>query len=151
MSKSLEITEREVKAFNDSIKRDLTSKRITNTGNAAASLRVDSKSSLSKDTVVSIGISYLEQLDQGRSPGRFPPVNKMRQWVSQKLGITDPKANNQVAFLVGRKISKEGTFIFNNKSKGIQLDNKIEELNKRLLEKLPEAFAFEIINSIKNR
>lgn len=59
------------------------------------------------------GIDYTEYLVKGRTPGKFPPRDKIRQWIDDK-GIT-PKDNitkDQLAFLIARKISKEGTKYF---------------------------------------
>lgn len=47
-------------------------------------------------------------VEEGRRPGKFPPVRKMQLWVQRKLNIKG-KQRNRVAFLVGRKISKSGT------------------------------------------
>jgi len=46
---------------------------------------------------------------QGRKAGRFPNVGRLRQWVRDKLGETNVKTINRIAYLVGRKISLSGT------------------------------------------
>ena len=54
-----------------------------------------------------------------------------------KLGVSFAEANS-IAFLVGRKIAREGTEIYKNSSKGLELrlliDNMLEELTKELPE-----------------
>lgn len=54
---------------------------------------------------------YTEQLQDGRKPGSFPPVDQIRAWVVQK-GLVSASAKqskiNSVAYLVSRKIAKEG-------------------------------------------
>jgi hypothetical protein len=55
---------------------------------------------------------YIYYLQYGRKPGKFPPVNVIREWVQTKLGITDEKERNSIAYLIGRKIANEGTLIY---------------------------------------
>jgi len=90
-----------------------------------------------------VGNDYIYFLDKGRAPGRFPPVSNIRDWVRTKLGISDEKEINSVGFLVGRKMAREGTEIFKNKSKGLQLDNLVEEMLNDLQKELPDAVAAE--------
>lgn len=54
------------------------------------------------------GEDYLKWVDEGRRPGRFPPINKIQQWVRQKgirpVGISE----KSLVYLIGRKIQKKG-------------------------------------------
>ncbi len=45
---------------------------------------------------------YFRFVDQGRKPGRFPPVDKIKAWLRVK-GISE-----KAAFPIGRKIATEG-------------------------------------------
>lgn len=59
------------------------------------------------------GLNYTEYLTKGRKQGGFPPINIIRKWIDDK-GIT-PKDNiskDSLAFLIARKISREGTDYF---------------------------------------
>lgn len=119
----------EVEKFNDSIRDALNSKNISDTGEAANSLRVE----FGDDFVRSIGIFYLEFLDTGRAPGKFPPKEPIERWVKSKLGKTDSDPDfDGIVFVIQRKIAKLGTAIFINNSKGIELDKKIVALRKSL-------------------
>lgn len=58
---------------------------------------------------------YFTFVENGRGPGKFPPVSKIQEWISVKP-ITPYPGNNgkipsvdQLTFLIGRKISEEGT------------------------------------------
>ncbi len=121
----------EVEKFNDSIKVTLNSKNISNTGEAARSLRVQSDN----DSVQSLGIFYLEFLDTGRGPGKYPPFEPIMQWAVQKTGQPREELYALVKY-VQKKISDLGTEIFLNNSKGIELNEKIltlrENLNKTI-------------------
>lgn len=58
---------------------------------------------------------YWYYVEHGRNAGKFPPVNKIKEWISVKpvMPYPDKKGRiptvDQLAFLIGRKISKEGT------------------------------------------
>ncbi|WP_417867966.1 hypothetical protein [Xanthomarina gelatinilytica] len=57
---------------------------------------------------------YTEQLVNGRAPGRFPPIDRIEQWIKDK-GIQPIDANlkiSSLAFLIARKIAREGTRYF---------------------------------------
>ena len=53
------------------------------------------------------GNHYVEQLVNGREPGRFPPVEAIAKWI-QALDVSA----SSLAFLIARKISQEGTEYF---------------------------------------
>ena len=119
----------------EEIRKRLSDKNINSTGTASRSLNT-------KVTDVKLeikGLRYIGALDKGRSPGRFPPVDAIRDWVAQKLGISGNE-NNSIAYLIGRKIANEGTSIYQDKSKGIELesivDMGIKLIKKRITAKL---------------
>ena len=45
---------------------------------------------------------------EGRKPGRQPPSSALEEWVSKKLKVSGKRLKS-VAFLVARKIGREGT------------------------------------------
>lgn len=54
---------------------------------------------------------YWQYLENGRKAGKFPPVEKIKEWIKVKPVIPYTKgkrlpSENQLAFLIGRKISK---------------------------------------------
>lgn len=52
---------------------------------------------------------YVEFVEHGRRPGKFPPIEPIRKWVRRVLGITGAAQIRSVAYLVGRKIARQGT------------------------------------------
>lgn len=113
----------------EEIRKRLSDKNINNTGNASSSLNT-------KATNIKLeirGERYIGALDKGRSPGRFPPVDAIRNWVAQKLGISGNE-NDSIAYLIGRKIANEGTSIYQDKSKGIELES-IVDMGIKLIKK----------------
>ena len=51
---------------------------------------------------------YAKIMDEGRLPGKMPPVNKLMPWVFQKLGAKDEKELKQKAFAVAKSIAEKG-------------------------------------------
>lgn len=71
---------------------------------------------------------YWKYVESGRRPGKFPPPSTILKWIQDKPiipremnGITP--TNEQLSFLIGRKIARDGI------DAGNQLANTIEELN----------------------
>lgn len=56
---------------------------------------------------------YYYWVENGRKPGKFPPVVAIQKWIKQKHLPTGNGKKlptlNQLAFLIGRKIAREGT------------------------------------------
>ena len=146
MSEVLDITIKLVEDFNNDIKADIIGKNINDTGNAIQSLRVDFDTK--RQTVQSVGADYIEILNTGRAPGKFPPVQAIREWVQSKLGVSEAEANS-VAYLVGRKIANEGTAIFKDKKKGLQIEDKVINLRVKLKEEIPKYAKADVLNTLR--
>ena len=58
---------------------------------------------------------YWKYVENGRGPGRYPPVDKIEKWITDKPIAPQPDNNGriptvkQLSFLIGRKIAEEGT------------------------------------------
>ena len=71
-----------------------------------------------EDHTIDLSLSledYWKWVDEGRGPGKFPPLQKIEEWIRIKPVAPYPDArgripsNQQLAFLIGRKIAEEGT------------------------------------------
>lgn len=56
---------------------------------------------------------YWKWVEDGRGPGKFPPPDRIMEWIRVKPVIPDNRngrlpTERQLAFLIGRKISEEG-------------------------------------------
>lgn len=54
-------------------------------------------------------IIYHDPVEEGRQPGRMPPIEALIPWVGSKLGVPPGPERRAVAFLVARKIGRRGT------------------------------------------
>ena len=60
-----------------------------------------------------LGEHYTEQLVNGREPGKFPPIAAIRQWIIDKpIHFVGKISISSLAFLIARKIAREGTQYF---------------------------------------
>jgi len=122
-----ELIKKHLTNLQERIKNELASKNIDASGDASKSLEVKGNQLLGND--------YLYFVDQGRKPGKFPP--SLINWVRQKLGLEEREAK-QVDFLIRRKIAREGTEIFKDKTKGLQVETLVNEMLDELLKELQD-------------
>jgi hypothetical protein len=129
-----DITEKYLSLLKEDIADTIKTKGISDTGSAIDSLEVKGNTLLGND--------YIFALDKGRKPGKFPPVKNIRDWVRRKLGVKEREVNG-VAYVIGRKISEDGTRIYNDPKEGIELDKKVESMLEELYKELPNYAAAE--------
>ena len=138
MSELIQNTIKAVELFNFEVKATMSVRKLDATGTASRSLRVESDS----QSVKSWGVFYLEYLNRGRPPGKFPPIAPIERWLAAKqLDIP--------AFLVARKIAQKGTTIYQNRSKGLELEKKIRALKKEIAENAPKWAKNDLLLQIK--
>lgn len=93
-------------------------------------------------------LSYWKWIEYGRRPGRFPPVDAMIEYVRQKPIIPKPytlpsgrqviPTENQLAFLIGRKIKEDGI------GPRPLMAETMEQLQQTLIENLTKAFGDDV-------
>lgn len=129
----------ELVLFNESIERTMSEKNMDASGNAARSLRVDQRGYV----FVSVGIDYIEYLDRGRPPGKFPPMAAIERWVNLKQLKIDP-------YVVAANIGKNGTRIFRNRELGLKLEDKTAVLQASINKVLPKFVSNQIKTAFNN-
>lgn len=85
------------------------------TGNLIKSIRpLDIKYSNNQMTLSISLASYWKYVENGRKPGKFPPMNNILDWIKIKPVIPrpmnglKPPTEPQLAFLIARKIARDG-------------------------------------------
>jgi len=140
-----------VKALNNSmelIAKSLKSRLEENfsdaSGDLGNSITVSAKKSNNSLEVNISMLDYWEALDKGRKPGKQPPINKIKEWLTYpnpraKLGLegvsnVNIAEVNSLAFLIARKIGKKGTKgnnfasdVFDSKKVKVDLPNAIAD------------------------
>lgn len=90
---------------------------------------------------------YYKWVEEGRAPGRFPPVDKILEWISIKPIIPDGRTGKlpteeQLAFLIGRKIAEQGI------QPGHQLQDTMSDKNDEIERRIDEAIALDVDASV---
>lgn len=90
---------------------------------------------------------YYKWVENGRAPGKFPPPDKIMEWIRVKPIIPDDRGGRlpteqQLAFLIGRKIAEEGI------EPGNQLHNAMDDIYHQFEEKIDEAIALDVNDAV---
>jgi hypothetical protein len=108
------------------IQDEMYRKRLVASGRAVNSLEVSESL-----PILSIkGSDYIEYLDRGRPPGKFPPMAAIERWVDSKGLQVDP-------YVIARGIARQGSRIYRNRSLGIELDKKNQAISEDIKRDLP--------------
>ena len=134
--------------FEELVKTKIQKKDKIASGNLLASISTKIEVDGSVYTVILNSLDYLKYLETGTKP-HWPPSEPILKWVKDKrlptrelTGDKSLPTEKQLAYLVRRKISKEGT------EKNFIIAETIEELNEIYLKRLQEALAIDIFNAI---
>jgi hypothetical protein len=70
--------------------------------------------------MIMLGASHSEFLENGRSAGGFPPRSAIENWIETKQGLPAifREKKKQFAFLIARKIARDGIKVPNEFNKG---------------------------------
>lgn len=100
---------------------------------------------------------YFKYLIYGRGPGKQPPPQSMLEWVQKNPDVlASAKARYKyitekgLAFIIGRKIGREGTDIYQGKKKGVDLLGVMENNMPDLLKQLAASEVINIATSLRN-
>lgn len=142
----------------EAIKKDIIAlydaKGMRASGDFANSLEVITSG---ENSVKLIGNAYAVQLEQGRKAGAFPPIKAIEKWIEDKGVFTSVLKDikiSSLAFLIARKISKEG---WGRKDKGgVELISTVitEERIQKIIDRVGAVetikFSNELITMLKN-
>jgi ethanolamine ammonia-lyase small subunit len=100
---------------------------------------------------------YMRYLILGRGPGKFPPPDKMLKFVQDNPQILESARQTYaniteegLAYLIGRKIAREGTRIYRGEKEGIDLLGVIEANLPELLKDLARNQVLSIQTELKS-
>lgn len=90
---------------------------------------------------------YYKWVENGRGPGKFPPPDKILEWIRIKPIIPDDRGGKlpteqQLAYLIGKKIAEQGI------EPGNQLHNAMDDIFPQFEERIDEAIALDINEAI---
>jgi len=96
------------------------------------------------------GPDWFQYMIYGRGPGKQPPPDRIRAWVERNESLFGSDISvDSLTFLIGRKIGREGTDIFQGKKKGVDLLGAMEKNMPELLEGISEELTEKINTGFK--
>ena len=87
---------------------------------------------------------YWKYVEYGRKSGKFPPLNKIEEWIRIKPIVPSSKSRKipstkQLAFLISRSIAKNGTKAYKPLKETLDsADSLIEELSNEIINQIEE-------------
>lgn len=99
-----------------------------------------------------LGEPYTQQLEHGRTAGKFPPIDMIEQWIQDKgiLAIDADITLKSLAFLIARKIARQG---YDREGYGgVELVTEVltPQRMQKAIEGISFVGAFEIVELIKS-
>lgn len=126
--------------------------RLTDDGKVASGNLVNSMNFIVEtgQNFISVSLSlaeYWKYVEYGRAAGKFPPLDNILNWIRVKPIIPDERNGrvpdeNQLAFLIARKIANDGI------EAGNQLEETQEDINERWLKRIEDAVTEDITNEL---
>jgi len=129
--------------FVDRLRQQMAEKGLNDTHAGEQSISF----STTENKLIIEGLARLLFLIFGRRAGTMPPVDVIEGWVRRKLNVED-KDVRSVAFLIARKIKEKGTAILTDRTKGLQIELIINELNEELFNDIATKQALEITDGL---
>lgn len=133
----------------DQLKTDIKEKRVTKYGavNASGDLANSVRFEVTDRGLKVFAEDYIYYLEHGRKPGKFPPLDSIKQWIEEK-NLTFDIPIDSLAFLIGRKIARKGTTAWEQGGTDLVADVLTTELIDQILSSLSDAFVKEITSDI---
>ena len=97
----------------DRLRDDILNKPLTTFGSVSASgkLAASVRYEVSGGGLKVFALDYIFQIEFGRRPGKFPPLDALKDWVVIRNFAPDLPMSSRI-FLAGRSIAQKGTTIF---------------------------------------
>jgi hypothetical protein len=91
---------------------------------------------------------YFTVLETGRKPGKQPPTDPIQKWIQAK-GIATDISDKSLAYLIARKIGKEGSLLYRQGGKSGVISDFINA--QYIAKNLNEKFFLETVQTILNK
>lgn len=95
---------------------------------------------------------YFTVLEDGRKPGKQPPTSVIEKWLDEKPVALRDISKKSLAFLIARKIGKEGSLLYKKGGKSGVISDFINDqyIKENLSDKLFLATVEEVTNILKD-
>ena len=124
------------------MQQNLDTDRTNNSGELRQSLgkNFNNGVKVNPDLIVGVieGTDYWGAVDEGRRPGKQPPLQDILKWVQTKLPRNPDISDNSLAYLIARKIGEEGTKPGTSFASKVLTDEAINELENAVADAMVE-------------
>lgn len=81
------------------------------------------------DKLIMLGAYHSQFMEHGREPGKFPPRSAIIEWIETKSSLPNEfrERKEQFAFLIARKIAKEGISVPNEFNQGAVISAVVDD------------------------
>lgn len=101
-----------------------------------------------KTLIIESSQDYFTVLETGRKPGKQPPLDPIQRWIQAK-GISTDISERSLAYLIARKIGKEGSLLYRQGGNSGVISDFIND--NYIAKNLNEKFFLETVETIKNK
>tara|TARA_R110002012_G_scaffold321773_1_gene551282 strand:+ start:3840 stop:4328 length:489 start_codon:yes stop_codon:yes gene_type:complete len=154
LEKNLKIAlDKYVPIVEQKIRERLEQQNLNATRSLSNSIKAKSFNAYDQAGIKVTALDYYDSVDKGTSPGRFPSINKIKEWAKAK-GIVSLTAgmtinDNKWATIISAAIKKRGTIKrFNYQGAGISRFI-IDSLEKKLLNDISRSYLLDIDTHLK--
>lgn len=81
--------------------------------------------------------NYWDFIENGRGPGKFPPLERIQQWIKEKGIESDLRKIKSLAYVIGKKIAEKGTNQYDQGPAGLLMaatESRLEAFQTLILE-----------------
>ena len=111
------------------------------------------ESEIQEDTLIMKGANHSEFMEFGRNSGKFPPINVIENWIEIKQGLPSIFKENKkkYAFIIARKIAREGIKVPNQFNKGDVISDVINSFLANDIEEMINEVRRSLFNNHNHR
>ena len=94
------------------------------------------------DNMIMLGAFHSQFMEHGREPGKFPPRKAIEDWIDTKSSLPAEfrEKKSQFAFLIARKIAKEGIKVPNEYNQGEVVSSVVNDFLANDLQEMFDEF-----------
>ena len=151
MSEVATILTSEGKEIVKDLQDSMSSKGLNASGKTSKSITYQVEETLTKAILKIIANRSIGALQFGRKAGRMPPRDVIRQWIDSKpISLTGGMTKDQLAYLIQRKIGREGIKVPNRFNPGGVISDVInDELIDSIFKKIKLASVNRLVEATK--
>ena len=99
-----------------------------------------------------VGAKHTYFMEEGRNAGKFPPIKAIENWIKVKNGLPAifKEKPKQFAFIIARKIAKEGIKVPNKYNKGRVASMIIDDFLEKDLDKMLSEIGLSVAERIQS-